>query len=126
MEVCGRLGVERAVARVHLVGIGALPKKRIDTNDFRPLFETVDNEELAPSPKLTRLAQKLKIEHVIKHEKIKQYNDQGLNPGRARRSALQNKTTMGKAARLGPHKAALTYAPPTNQDTKGPSSLGPK
>ena len=32
---------------------------------------------------------------------------------------------MGKAARLGPHKAALTYAPPTNQDTKGPSSPSP-
>ena len=51
--------------------------KRIDTNDFRPVFESIDNEELAPSPKLTRLARKLGIEHVIKLEKIEHTNDQG-------------------------------------------------
>ena len=58
--------------------MGRQSKKRIYTNDFRPLFETIaiDDEELAPSPKLTRLAQKLKIEHVIIHEKINHDKDQ--------------------------------------------------
>eukprot|EP00967_Tisochrysis_lutea_P036935 scaffold44489_cov29-Tisochrysis_lutea.AAC.3 len=54
----------------------------LDTNDFRlptaiRKHRQRRTSELAPSPKLTRLARKLGIEHIIKHEKIEHTNDQG-------------------------------------------------
>lgn len=69
--------------------VGRQPKKCIETNDFRPLFESVDNKELAPSPKVTKLGgEMLGIEHIIKQKKIEHtahstQTTKGIKPGRA-------------------------------------------
>ena len=43
--------------------MGRQPKKRINVNEFRPLFDTSDDNELIPSRKLVALLEHLKIIH---------------------------------------------------------------
>ena len=64
-------------ARRAQADMGRQPKKRIDVNDFRPLFDARDNDTLIPSPTLTTTAQQLGIEHILTPEKREHESDQG-------------------------------------------------
>ena len=57
--------------------MGRQPKKRLDVNDFRPLFETNDNNELIPSRKLITVLERLNIKHVIQQKNNTGLSDQG-------------------------------------------------
>ena len=57
--------------------MGRQQKKRMDTNDFRPLFDATDNDTLIPSHTLKITTQKLDIEHILIQENNEQASDQG-------------------------------------------------
>ena len=57
--------------------MGRQPKKRIDVNDFRPLFETNDDNELIPSSKLITVLERLNIKHIIQQKNNTGPSDQG-------------------------------------------------
>ena len=57
--------------------MGRQPKKRIDVNEFRPLFETNDDNELVPSSKLVTLLDRLNIQHIIQQKSRTVHSDQG-------------------------------------------------
>ena len=59
------------------MGMGREPKKRMDTNSFRPLFDTTDDDTLESSPTLKTLAQRMGIDHVLASEKQEDESDQG-------------------------------------------------
>ena len=64
-------------ARRAQADMGRQPKKRIDTNDFRPLYDVIDNETLAPSHTLKIATQKLEIEHILVQDNKEHASDQG-------------------------------------------------
>ena len=52
-------------ARTAQAGMGRQPKKRIDMNDLRPVFNRNDKGGLKPSAELVELASKLGIAHAV-------------------------------------------------------------
>ena len=57
--------------------MGRQPKKRIDVNEFRPIFETNDDNELVPSSKLITVLERLNIKHTIQQKNNTGSSDQG-------------------------------------------------
>ena len=57
--------------------MGRQPKKRIDVNDLRPIFETNDDNDLVPSSKLIAVLERLNIQHIIQRKNNTGLSDQG-------------------------------------------------
>jgi len=57
--------------------MGRQPKKRMDVNDLRPLFETNDDNELVPSRKLVTVLERLNIQHTTQQQNFTGLSDQG-------------------------------------------------
>ena len=55
--------------------MGRQPKKRLDLNDLRPVYNRNDRGGLRPSAELVELATKLRIAHAI--EETKDPKEQG-------------------------------------------------
>ena len=60
-------------ARTAQAGMGRQPKKRIDMNDLRPIFNRNDKGGLRPSAELVALTTKLGIVHAV--EEIKEHDN---------------------------------------------------
>ena len=57
--------------------MGRQPKKRIDVNEFRPIFEANDDNDLVPSSKLVAVLERLNIKHIIHQQNNTGPSDQG-------------------------------------------------